>query len=131
MSVRVELTDEAVEDLRRYAASGNLPLFLAKLIRLEELGKDAGLPLGRGLVGWRKIVVGDRNWRIVFSLDAEETTATVLVIGDRDDAQWYEEAMRRLASLGKDRPERASLAAVLFQIMQARRQERRRERQTR
>src|SRR6185312_11923355 len=108
MSVRVELTDEAVEDLRRYAASGNLPLFLAKLIRLEELGKDAGLPLGRGLVGWRK-----------------------LVVGDRDDAQCYEEAMRRLASLGKDQPERASLAAVLFQIMQARRQERRRERQTR
>src|SRR5690348_16828533 len=117
MTVRVELIDEAVDDL---------PLFLAKLVRLEAVGKDAGLPLGRGLVGWRKIVVGDRNWRIMFSMDREETTATALVIGDRDDAHCCEEAMRRLAALGKDRPEGASLAATMLQIMQARRQERRR-----
>jgi len=66
MAVRVELIDEAVADLERYAESGNLPLFLKKLIRLEEAGKDVGLPLGRGLTGWRKVVVGDRNWRIIF-----------------------------------------------------------------
>ena len=36
MPVRVELIDEAVADLRRYAASGNLLLFLKKLVRLEE-----------------------------------------------------------------------------------------------
>ena len=34
MPVRVELIDEAVEDLHRYAATGNLPLFLKKLLRL-------------------------------------------------------------------------------------------------
>ena len=56
MPVRVELIDEA-EDLGKYAATGNLPLFLKKLLRLEEVGKDAGLPLGRGLTGWRKIVI--------------------------------------------------------------------------
>ena len=58
MPVRLELIDEAVEDLGRYVVSGTLPLFLNKLIPLEEVGKDAGLPLGRGLAGWRKIVVG-------------------------------------------------------------------------
>lgn len=126
MPVRVELIDEAVDDLRRYAASGNLTLFLAKLVRLEAVGKEAGLPLGRGPVGWRKIVVGDRNWRIVFTVNQEETTATVLVVGDRDDAQCYEEGIRRLAALGKVRPEGMSLAATMLQLLEARRSERRR-----
>jgi len=67
MPVRVELIDEAIEDLMRYAETGNLPLFLKKLLHLEEAGKHAGLPLGRSLTGWRKIVVGDRNWRIIFT----------------------------------------------------------------
>ena len=118
MPIRVELIDEAVEDLTRYAETGNLPLFLTKLIRLEEAGKDAGLPLGRGLTGWRKIVVGDRNWRIIFTTDPAETVATVWVIGDRDDAACYEEAQHRVRALGKVQPQAASLAAVMFQITQ-------------
>ena len=44
MPVRVELIDEAVEDLARYADTGSLPEFLKKLIRLEEVGEDAGVP---------------------------------------------------------------------------------------
>ena len=128
MAVRVELIDEAVEDLARYAATGNLPLFLKKLIRLEEVGKDAGLPLGRGLAGWRKIVVGDRNWRIVFTMNPEETVATVWVIGDRDDAACYQEAERRVRALAKTQPEAASLAAVMFQLGELRRATKRRKR---
>jgi mRNA interferase RelE/StbE len=120
MPVRVELIDEAVADLAKYAATGNLPLFLKKLIRLEEVGKDTGLPLGRGLTGWRKIVVGDRNWRIVFSVNPEETVATVWVIGDRNDADCYEEAERRVRELSANQPHAASLAAVMFQISQIR-----------
>lgn len=78
MPIRVELMVEACEDLTRYATSGNLPLFLKKLLRLEEVDQDAGLPLGRGLTGWRKIVVGDRDWRIIVTTNAAETVATVL-----------------------------------------------------
>jgi hypothetical protein len=37
MPVRVELIDDAVEDLVRYTTSGNLPLFLKKLLRIEEV----------------------------------------------------------------------------------------------
>lgn len=118
MPVRVELIDEAVEDLGRHAATGNLPLILKKLIRLEEVGKDAGLPLGRGLTGWRKIVVGDRAWRIIFTNNPEETVATVWVIGDRDDAECYQDAQRRVRALGKAQPQAASLAAVMFQLSQ-------------
>jgi mRNA interferase RelE/StbE len=130
MPVRVELISEAIEDLTRHAASGNLPLFLKKLIRLEEVGKDAGLPLGRGLTGWRKIVVGDRNWRIIFTTDPEETVATIWVIGDRNDDACYAEAQRRVQSLGKSRPEASSLAAAMFQISEAQKQERKRRKRT-
>ena len=121
MAIRVELIDDAVVDLVRYATSGNLALFLKQLIRLEAVGKDAGLPLGGNLAGYRKIVVGDRTWRIIFSTDAAETVATVLVISDRDDAACYEEAQRRLDAMGAHRPETLSLAAPMLQISEAHR----------
>jgi len=119
MPVRVELIPDAVEDLVGYAQTGNLPLFLKKLVRLEEVGSDAGLPLGRGRTGWRKIFVGDRAWRIIFTMDPDDTVATVWVIGDRNDAACYAAAQRRVAALGFDRPPAASLAAVMFRIVQA------------
>ncbi|HYU18993.1 MAG TPA: hypothetical protein VEQ11_09875 [Chloroflexota bacterium] len=131
MRVPVELIDEAVDDLIRYAETGNLPLFLKKLIRLEAVGEDAGLPLGRGLTGWRRIVVGDRNWRIIFTTNPEETIATVWVIGDRDDAACYEHAERRLHALGKANPQAASLAAVMFQLSQMQKAAKRRKRRKR
>ena len=120
MPVRGELTSDAVADLQRYTASGNLALFLAKLVRLEDVGKAAGLPLGGDLAGWRKIVVGDRNWRIIFTMSPDETVARVWVIGDRADAECYAEAAQRVARLGKERPEAVSLATVMFDLVRRR-----------
>ena len=128
MPVRVELINEAFDDLARYATTGNLPLFLKTSIRLEEVGKDTGLPLGRGLADWRKIVVGDRNWRIIFATDPGDTVATVWVIGDRDDNACYAEAQRRAQALGKSQPEAVSLAAAMFQISEAQKLEKQRRR---
>lgn len=125
MPVRVELIDEAVEDLVRYVETDVFPRLLAKLVRLEEVGKDAGQPLGRGLTGWRKIVVGDRNWRIIFTTDPGDTIATVWVIGDREDAACYDEAQRRVKALSKMPPQAASLAAAMLQLSQARKADRR------
>ncbi len=121
MPLRVKLIDEAVEDLALYVETDVFPRLLAKLVRLEEVGKEAGQPLGRGLTGWRKIVVGDRDWRIIFTTSPDETVATVWVIGDREDAACYEEAQRRVDALTKEQPEAASLAAVMFQLSQAQR----------
>ncbi len=121
MPVRVELIREAVEALNRYVAAGNLSLLLKKLLRLEEVGKDAGLPLGRELTGWRKIVVGDRNWRIIFTTDPDGTLATVWVIGDRDDASCYQEAQRRVKRVSRSNPDAVSLAATMFQLNQMQR----------
>ena len=80
MSVRVELIDEAVVDLANLAEGGNLKQFFRKLVEIEANGSQAGEPLGRSLVGWRKITVGNRNWRIVFRVNDDETVATVCVI---------------------------------------------------
>jgi mRNA interferase RelE/StbE len=128
MAIRLEMTEDAVSDPRRYAASGNLSLFLKKLLRLEDVGKDAGLPLGGDLSGYRKIVAGDRTWRIVFTTDSEETVATVLVIGDRDDAACYEEAQRRVDAMSRSRPETISLAAAMFQLSEMQRAEKKQRR---
>lgn len=80
MPVRVELLDDAVADLAKHAESGKLKLFFRKLVEIEQKGPGAGEPLGRDLVGWRKVTVGNRNWRIVFRVDREEEVATVCVI---------------------------------------------------
>ncbi|HVA90873.1 MAG TPA: hypothetical protein VNL71_13640 [Chloroflexota bacterium] len=118
MPIRVELIDEAVEDLLRYRETNIFPRLLAKLVRLEEGGKEAGLSLGRGLTGWRKIVVGDRNWRVIFTMNADETAATVWVIGDHDDSACYTEAQHRVESLSGERSQAARLAAAMFQLSQ-------------
>lgn len=120
MPVRVELIDEAIDDLAGYQETDVFPHLLAKLIRLEEVGEAAGLPLGKGLTGWRKIVVGDRNWRIIFTTNEKRTVATVWVIGDRDDAACYETARRRLNTLPETHPQAASLAAAMYQLAQRR-----------
>ena|SRR5438067_7117526 len=120
MPVRVELVADAISDLEGLVASGNVARFLAKLVRLEEIGKDAGQPLGHQLVGLRKIVVGDRNWRIVFKMNANDTVATVWVIGDRNDSACYEDAVRRLKALGDSNPEVSGLATVILSVMSRR-----------
>lgn len=121
MPARIEFNDEAVEDLEKRVGAGNLHLFLKKLISLEEQGRDAGRPLGRDLTGANKIVVGDRNWRIVFTIDRSETTATVWVVGDRDDAACFELALRRMKKLARTNQEARSLAAVMFQLAERQR----------
>ena len=54
-------------------------------------------------------------------MNADETVATIVVIGDREDAACYDDAQRRLKALGQSRPETISLAAAMFQISQAER----------
>lgn len=120
MSVRVELIDEAIGDLAGLAESGNLKQFFKKLLEIEAGGGKAGEPLGRNLVGWRKLTVGNRNWRIVFRVDKDETVATVCVIGDREDAACYEQAQRRAQQI--EDADAASLATSMMELLGSRKQ---------
>jgi len=122
MAVRVEVIPEVIDDLEEIKKTGRIREFLAKLVRLEDEGPDVGEPLGhRGetnLTGWRKIVVGDRNWRIVFRMTSPDT-ALVGVVGDRADADCYLDLARRL---GPGRPSQTlSLAAALTLVFAAKR----------
>jgi mRNA interferase RelE/StbE len=120
VSVRVELIDDAIADLARLAESGKLESFFKKLLEIEANGSQAGEPLGRDLVGWRRITVGHRDWRIVFRVDRAENVATICVIGDRDDGACYEEAKKRAESV-EDR-DAASLAESMMELLGSRKE---------
>lgn len=120
MPVRVELIDDAIADLAKHAESGKLKAFFSKLLEIEQKGSGAGEPLGRDLVGWRKITVGNRDWRIVFRVDKREEVATVCVIGDREDGACYEEAKQR-ADKAKDM-DAASLAESMMALFGSRKE---------
>lgn len=120
MSVRVELIDDAIADLAKLAESGKLKLFFKKLVEIEAQGSRAGEPLGRDLVGWRKLTVGNRDWRIVFRVDRPETVATICVIGDRDDGACYEEARRRAETVADS--DAASLAESMMELYGSRKE---------
>ncbi len=120
MAVRVELIDDAVADLAKHAESGKLKSFFGKLLEIEAKGSQAGEALGRDLVGWRKLVVGNRDWRIVFRVDKTETVATVCVIGDRDNGACYEEAKRRAERLDND--DASSLAESMMELLGSRKE---------
>ena len=114
MAVRVQLLDDALADLEKLVESGKLRQFLRKLVEIERHGSKAGVPLGRGLTTWRKITVGDRNWRIVYRVDPKETVATVCVIGDREDEACYQEACKRAEDM--DDADVKTLAEAMMEI---------------
>jgi mRNA interferase RelE/StbE len=120
VGVYVSLTEDACGDLEKFRVSGQYKHFLAKLVRLEEEGVAVGLPLGRELTKFRKIVVGNRDWRIIFQSNREETEVVVWVIGERGDDECYETAVRRLEALGNANPTVKSLASILYQLSQRR-----------
>ena len=114
MTVRVQLLDDALSDLLKLAEGGKLKAFLKKLIEIEQKGSQAGVPLGKGLTGWRKVTVGDRDWRIVFRVNPDETVATVCVIGDREDEACYVEAQKRAEDI--ENADAKSLAETMMEV---------------
>lgn len=120
MAVRVQLIDDALADLGKLAESGKLKLFLRKLIEIEQKGSNAGVPLGRDLASWRKLTVGDRNWRIVFRVDPQGTVATVCATGDREDEACYRQARERADNL--ENADVVSLAEAMMEVHGSRRE---------
>lgn len=120
MPVRVELIEDAIADLAKHTESGKRKSFFKKLVEIEAKGSQAGEPLGRDLAGWRKITVGNRDWRIVFRVDKAETVATVCVIGDRDDGACYEEAKKRANDVQDE--DAASLVESMMELFGSRKE---------
>ena len=121
---RVRLTDDAVEDLLRLKRKDPqiVRAVLKKMLLLERSPK-AGEPLLGALVGFRKLVVGNRDYRIVWRETRDVDQTPVLVIaevwaaGARADSEIYKEMNARLeraTSVGH--PAAHELAAVLEKL---------------
>lgn len=103
----MRLTDDAVEDLQTLfkADPQIVRRALKKMIQLKR-DHNAGDPLLGGLIGYRKVTVGDRGWRIVWRVVQDEAgdfrveVAEVWAVGYRKDSEVYEEIAQRVADAG-------------------------------
>ncbi|MGL4745984.1 MAG: type II toxin-antitoxin system RelE/ParE family toxin [Dermatophilaceae bacterium] len=103
----VRLTDDAVGDLRAlFRADPQIVRWaLKKMIQLER-DPYAGDPLLGGLVGYRKITVGNRDWRVVWRVVQDECgdfrveVAEIWAVGYRKDGEVYGEIEQRVADAG-------------------------------
>ncbi|MCW2132330.1 type II toxin-antitoxin system RelE family toxin [Arthrobacter sp. VKM Ac-2550] len=66
----VRLTDDAIADLRRLQKKDpQIVRWAFKKMLLLERPAHAGEPLLGSLIGFRKLAVGDRDWRIVWRVN--------------------------------------------------------------
>ena len=103
----VELTDPAVDDLRR-AGPVAAALLLGRL-RVLEQEPDAGAPLLDARTGFRVLDALDGDARIVFGVDRGRVTVhEIWIDGVRSDGEAYAEALERVRSA--DPSEQVALA---------------------
>lgn len=102
---KVQLTDEAREDVRDLDGAAR-KLVLRAMKKLETEPEKRGEPLGNNagggnLTGFRKLVVGDRTYRIIYSIE-RDVVVVIWVIGARADSACYELAVSRLKMYRSD-----------------------------
>lgn len=115
----IRLTDPAIDDLNQLFRldPSVMRKVLTKMLILE-LNTEAGEPLLGHQMGWRKLSVGDRNWRIIWRVKKDESggemieIAQVWAIGARSDSEIYIEMKERVASAPPS-PETTALFDVL------------------
>jgi mRNA interferase RelE/StbE len=102
----LRFTDAAIDDLVALQKKNRPALKWAmKKFLLIERNPEAGAPLGGGLHGYRKLTVGDRDWRIVWRVTFDDTGQLIVDIGEiwavgaRKDSEVYTEMRRRVAAL--------------------------------
>ena len=95
--MRVVLTDEAKEDLRDLDGAARR-IVVKGLRKLEDNPDQRGEPLQRELTTYRKLVVGDGDYRIIYRVEGG-IVCVVWVIGMRKDDTVYDLAHARLATL--------------------------------
>lgn len=102
---KVVLTPAAKDDVRALDGAAR-KLVLKAMRKLEDRPESRGAPLGSrvgsNLTGFRKLVVGDRKYRIVYRVAADSSVCVVWVVGSRVDAECYEAARSRVAKYATD-----------------------------
>ena len=119
----VRFTDAAVADLEGMVRKGDPQVVkwaLKKCLMLER-DPEAGEELRGALIGYRKLSVGDRDWRVVWRVthDDEGTpvvdVAEVWAMGARSDSEVYDEMGSRVAALSAN-PATLPLAEVIQRL---------------
>lgn len=103
----MRFTDPAFADLQRLARKGDPQVvrWALKKCLLLERNPEAGEELRGGLIGYRKLTVGDRDWRIAWRVTHDDTgrpvvdVAEVWAVGARSDSEVYAEMESRVATL--------------------------------
>lgn len=110
----ITFTNAAIDDLRRVGPEA-VPKVLKRILLLEQ-SAEAGYPLGGGLTGFRKLVVGRNTWRVVYRVteDKDIEICEIWAVGERADGEVYREAVARLRDA--TRPELVALAKVIEQL---------------
>lgn len=118
----MRLMEPAFEDLQRILKRDPQVVRAAlKKMMLLEQEPEAGQPPHGGLAGWRKLVVGNRRWRVIWRVSHEECgrvvvdVAEVWAVGARKDAEVYREMAERVASLPTS-PSTMALADVVERL---------------
>lgn len=118
----VRLTEDAVSDLHRlYKKDPQIVRAVFKKMLLLEKSPEAGEPLLGALVGFRKLVVGDRDWRIVWRITEDASGIPILdifefwAVGARSDGEVYDELTSRVARMGNS-PKIRPLKDVIVQM---------------
>jgi mRNA interferase RelE/StbE len=112
----ISFTEAAIDDLRRIGPDA-VPKVLKIVLMLAD-NAEAGYPLGDALTGFRKLVVGRNTWRIVYRITEAKAieVCEIWAVGERADAEIYNEATARLRAAGHQRPELVQLAEVVDQL---------------
>lgn len=118
----VRLIEPAVDDLRGLLRKDPqiVRIALKKMLLLER-DPYAGAPLHGALHGYRKLVVGDRAWRIIWRVGEDESGTVVVDVAEvwaveaRSDAAVYDEMRSRVAALPRT-PQAVALADVVDRL---------------
>lgn len=100
---RVRITDDAIGDLKRLMKRDPqiVRLLLRRMLLLER-SPYAGKPLVGALIGFRKLVAGNRHYRIVWRVATDDGQTAILEVaevwaaGIRSDGEVYDEMMHRV-----------------------------------
>ena len=118
----VRLTEDAVADLYRlHKRDPQIVRSMFKKMLLLERSPEAGEPLLGALVGFRKLVVGNRDWRLVWRITEDASGLPVLdiseiwAVGARSDDEVHKELTARVTRMGDD-PKIQSLKDVIIQM---------------
>jgi mRNA interferase RelE/StbE len=79
----VRLTEPAIDDLHALARKDpQIVRWCLKKMLLLERDPMAGEPLLGGLIGFRRLVVSDRHWRIVWRVVEDDASGTLVDIAE-------------------------------------------------